>query len=122
MLARSLLPALEDHLPKQMVAVDGVLVGTAPSSSHIQSLDLESVDKAFQADVLKLGSDMAQFADFESRCCASARKLAISKVLKLKAEQRKGSQVIVEWMSRNARFVAGSYQEEHLNIAEAGWV
>ena len=79
------------------------------------------MSKAFQADVLKLSTDMARFAEYEGKLSASQRQAAIAKVLKLKAEQRRGSQLVVDWMSRNCKFAAGTFQEVHLNIAEV-WV
>ena len=95
------------------------LVGSASgANAHIQSLDVEAINKAFQSHLLKLSTDMSGFADYQRRCSAGERQLAISRVLKLKNELRRGSQLVVAWLSRNAKFALNSYPEEHLSIAE----
>ena len=62
---------------------------------------------------------MASVMDYTTKRDSSQRQLSLAKILKVKSEQRRGSMAVVEWMSRNCKFVAGDYKEEHLNIAEA---
>ena len=109
----------QDHLPKTTQVVGGEAGGHS-ASTQIEALDLESVTKAFQADTLKLSTDMSRFAEYEAKLSASQRQTAITKVLKMKSEQRRGSQLVVEWMGRNCKFVSGSFAEQHLNITEVG--
>ena len=84
----------------------------------ITALDMESVQKAYEADLLKLSEDMSRFSAYTSKVSAGVRQHAIAKVLKLKAENRRGATVVVDFMRRHAMFVANSYVEEHMNFME----
>ncbi|CAE7418630.1 unnamed protein product [Symbiodinium sp. CCMP2592] len=103
----------KDHLPSQASSQHG---GTG--SSAIQALDLECVQKAFAADLLKLSEDQSLFSDYQQRIGAGERQKALAKVLRLKSENRRGSQLVVDWMERNAKHAATSYAEQHVNIIE----
>ena len=106
----------QDNLP----AAAEMCAGAATEGrSRIDALDLESVQKAFESDCLKLATDMASFADYVRKCGSSDRDHALAKVLKAKSEHRRGSEAVVSWMNRNCKFVANDYNEEHLNIVEA---
>jgi len=85
----------------------------------VEALDLESIQKSFEADCLKVATDMAAYAQYTAQCGSSERQAAVAKVLKLKAEQRRGSQAVVDWMLRNCKFMAGDYTEHHLDLVEA---
>ena len=87
--------------------------------ARIEALDLVSVQKAYEADVLKLSTDMASYMQFVSQRNASQRQINLTKVLTLKSEQRRGAQAVVDWMGRNCKFSPAKYNEDHLNIAEA---
>ena len=88
------------------------------AEGKVQALDLEAVQKTFESDVLKLATDMAAWSEYRSKVSAGERRIAITKLLKVKAENRRGSQAVVDWMDKNARFKANAYNEEHLSIAE----
>ena len=105
----------KDHLPKTAESQRG----TGSAQGTIDQLDLESVQKSFEADLLRLSSDQAKWADYEMKISAGQRALEISKILHLKAENKRGSQLVVQWMERWCRFAANSYADEHLNIIEA---
>ena len=90
------------------------------SAAMVQALDHEAIEKTFQADVMKLTMDMAAWGDYMAKVTHGKRQQAISKLLKVKAENRRGSQLVVEWMTKNARFSANAYNEEHLCIMEVG--
>ncbi|CAE7762057.1 hypothetical protein AK812_SmicGene34282 [Symbiodinium microadriaticum] len=85
----------------------------------IKALDIESVQKAYQADLLKVSEDCSRFSEYLSKLTAGKRQHAIAKVLKLKAENRRGAQLVVDWMHRYAKFATNDYVEEHMNIVEA---
>ena len=105
----------KDHLPKTTDSKRS----TGSAQGEIEMLDLESVQKSFEADLLRLTSDQAKWADYETKISAGERALEISKILHLKAENKRGSQLVVNWMHRWCRFAANSYSDEHLNIIEA---
>ena len=63
------------------------------ANERIQVLDLEAVQKVYEADCLKLQTDLARFAEYEAKVASNTRQQAISKVLKLKAENMRGSQL-----------------------------
>ena len=86
----------------------------------IQKLDMDSIKKSYEADLLKLASDMSRWSEYESRQLASSRKVAIAKVLRLKSENRKGAGIIVQHMEKTCRFRANSFAEEHDCMIEAG--
>ena len=50
---------------------------------------------------------------------AGERARAMAKILHLKSENKRGSQIVVGWMQRWCHFAANSYADEYLNIVEA---
>ena len=104
----------QDHVPVSKLAADEASAGTM-----IQRLDLESVQKAFESDVLRLTTDLARWGDYDSKLQSTSRKAQIAKVLRLKNEGRKGSQIVVDFMQRAARFKPNKYADEHSCITEA---
>ena len=107
----------KDHLPA--VLADDGSSGSVPNK--IEQLDLEVVQKAFDSDLLKLATDMSKWSAYQERLSSSVRKQALSKVLHMKQENRKGLQVVIDFMDRRARFRANSYAEEHFCVMEAGF-
>ena len=81
-------------------------------------MDLEAIQKSIEADCLKLATDMAAWSEYTCKASAGERKLAITKLLRVKMENRRGSQAVVTYMDKNARFKANAYNEEHLSILE----
>ena len=116
LLCHCVLMLRQDHLPASTQLASGAAM---QGQSRIEALDLESVQKAYEADTLKLSTDMASFMQYVSRCTATQRQIALTKVLTLKSEQRRGAQAVVDWMARNCKFSAAKYHEDHLNVAEA---
>ena len=102
-----------DHLPN-----DANMPGET-AGAVIQQLDLESIQKSYESDLLKIATDMSRWGEYESRQTSSARKLAIARVLRLKSENRKGSSIIVNHMERTCQFRANTYGEEHYCMTEA---
>ena len=104
----------QDHAPAMGAGPD------AHAGAHlIQQLDLESVQKAFEADVLKLARDMSSWSEWQNVAQTSERKAAISRVLRLKGENKRGAQLVVGHMDRSCRFKLNHYSEEHFCITEA---
>ena len=66
-----------------------------------------------------MSEDCSRFSEYLSKLTAGKRQHAIAKVLKLKAENRRGAQLVVDWMHRYAKFATNDYVEEHMNIVEA---
>ena len=85
----------------------------------IEQLDLESIRKAFEADVLKLARDMSNWAEHENKAQTSERKAAIARVLRLKEENKKGASLVISHMERNCKFKLNHFSEEHFCITEA---
>ena len=110
----------QDHVCKG--AASSSQLGGRTSEGHVNdaitALDMQSVQKAFESDLLKLSEDMSRHANYVSKVSAGQRQHAIAKVLKLKAENRRGASMVVDFMNRNARFVPNDFVEEHLNIME----
>ncbi|CAE7769661.1 unnamed protein product, partial [Symbiodinium necroappetens] len=106
----------KDHLPSTVASASGAAM---QGQALVEALDLQSIEKSFEADCLKVATDMAEYAQYVTQCGSSDRQAAVAKVLKLKAEQRRGSQAVVDWMLRNCKFMAGDYTEHHLDIVEA---
>ncbi|CAE7749170.1 unnamed protein product [Symbiodinium sp. CCMP2456] len=103
----------KDHLPP--LDSHG---GSSKGASAIEALDLECVQKAFSADLLKLSEDQSLFSDYQQKLGAGQRQKALARVLRLKSENRRGSQLVVDWMERNCKHAASSYAEQHVNIIE----
>ncbi|CAE7777691.1 unnamed protein product [Symbiodinium sp. CCMP2456] len=103
----------KDHLPTRVSSGHG-----STGASAIQALDLECVQKAFAADLLKLSEDQSFFSEYQQKLGAGQRQKALAKVLRLKSENRRGSQQVVDWMDRNAKHCATSYAEQHVNVIE----
>ncbi|CAE7231323.1 unnamed protein product, partial [Symbiodinium microadriaticum] len=82
-----------DHLPTRDSSGKG-----STGASAIQALDLECVQKAFAADLLKLSEDQSLFSEYQQKLGAGQRQKALAKVLRLKSENRRGSQLVVDWM------------------------
>ena len=106
----------QDHLPPTEEAEGG----SASHADIIKTLDLESVQKAYESDMLKIAKDMACFSEYEKKIKMTSRKNAIAKVLKVKAECRRGAQLVMEFMDTHAKHRPNKYVEEHLSILEAG--
>ena len=96
-------------------------VGTASrdGAQLIQQLDLDSIRKAFEADVLKLARDMTSWSEFQNKAQTTQRKAAIARVLRLKAEHKKGAALVVSHMERSCKFKLNHYSEDHFCITEA---
>ncbi|CAE7407664.1 unnamed protein product, partial [Symbiodinium necroappetens] len=110
----------QDHVTKPAAAAGSFGEGTCTGQNDaIKALDIESVQKAFQADLLKVSEDCSRFSEYLSKLTAGKRQHAIAKVLKLKAENRRGAQLVVDWMHRYAKFATNDFVEEHMNIVEA---
>ena len=106
----------QDHLPVD----EAVCTNASQAADVIKNLDLESVQKAFESDLLKLAKDMACFSEYEAKVKAGSRKNAIAKVLKIKSECRRGAQLVMEFMDTHAKHRPNKYDEEHFSILEAG--
>ncbi|CAE7316153.1 unnamed protein product, partial [Symbiodinium sp. CCMP2456] len=110
-----------DHLKKEAAgsAFGGGTCAVHGPNEAIKALDMQSVQKAYEADLLKLAEDCSRFSEYLAKITTSKRQLAIARVLKLKSENRRGATLVVDWMQRNAKFAANDYVEEHMNIIEA---
>ena len=106
----------KDHL-----SADTEEASESHATGRIEQLDLEVVQKAFDSDLLKLATDMSKWGAYQDRINTSARKQALAKVLHMKQENRKGLQIVIDYMDRRSRFRANSYAEEHFCVMEA-WV
>ena len=71
-----------DHMPNLDVFTTSN--GPAAESGKIEQLNLESVQKAYEADALKLSHDMARFSEYQSKVEKTERKTAIARVLHTK--------------------------------------
>ena len=85
----------------------------------IAKLDLESVQRAFASDLLKLATDMQKFGHYDSQVRSSSRKMQIAKVLRMKQEHRRGASLVVDFMTKSARFRPNKFQDEHSCVVEA---
>ena len=73
----------------------------------------------FESDLLKLSTDASRFADYQSKQKSTKRRSALAQVLRMKAENRKGSNLVIDFMNRSARFKSNQYCEEHVCIMQA---
>jgi hypothetical protein len=65
----------QDHLPPTEEAEGG----SASHADIVKTLDLESVQKAYESDMLKIAKDMACFSEYEKKIKMTSRKNAIAK-------------------------------------------
>ena len=105
-----------DHMPNLDVFTTSN--GPAAESGKIEQLNLESVQKAYEADALKLSHDMARFSEYQSKVEKTDRKTAIARVLHTKNEHKRGASMIVDFMNRNCRIKSNEYDDEHFCITE----
>ena len=77
---------------------------------EITKLDAESVQKQFQADIYKLSHDIASFSQFIDQQNKEKRTAQLAKVTHVRAENKRGSAAVLEFMNQNCKHVLGLYK------------
>ena len=69
---------------------------------HFTKLDQESIQKTFEADCYKLTWDLSAFATHVDSLSKSKRTAQIAKVCHVRAEMKRGSNAVVNFMEKNS--------------------
>ena len=96
-----------DHLPKDKS--DTLRVG----QEQIAQLDLESIQKQFEADCYKISWDVSSFAAYAGAISQNKRSAQLAKVCHLRAESRRGSNAVVEWMQTQCHHEVALYSDDN---------
>ena len=101
-----------DHLPKNKS-------GDALRAGHeqIAQLDLESIQKQFEADCYKIAMDVSSFTTYADGLGKNKRTAQLAKICHLRAEGRRGSNAVVDWMETQCHHEVGLYSDD--NATEA---
>lgn len=84
-----------DHLPK-----DPAKAALRDCKDQIAKLDQESIQKQFEADCYKVSFDLSTFANHVEAMAKNKRSSAIAKVCHVRAEMKRGSNAVVDFMDK----------------------
>ncbi|CAE6940362.1 unnamed protein product [Symbiodinium sp. CCMP2456] len=85
-----------DHMPK-----DPAANSLKDCQEQFLKLDQESIQKTFEADCYKLAWDLSAFASHLASLCQSRRSAQLAKVCHVRAEMKRGSNAVVNFIERN---------------------
>ena len=77
---------------------------------EISKLDAESVQTQFQADIYKVSHDIASFTQFIDQKNKEKRTAQLAKVTHVRAENKRGSMAVVDFMNQNCKHELGLYK------------
>ena len=103
-----------DHLPKDKSRSGSIL---KDEQEKIAKLDHESIQKQFESDCYKVQHDVANFAQYADALSQGKRSAQLAKICHLRAESKRGSNVVVEWMQGQCQHEVGLYQDK--DVVEA---